>query len=186
MKSTSLGTLVLVLASMMVFGSGCAKNAATGKRSLVLLSAAEEERLGAEAAPQFTAEYGGAVDDAALNRYVTDIGNRLAAVTEADYPDLEWEFTLLDSSVVNAFALPGGKVFITRGLAERLDNEAQLAGILGHEIGHVTARHVEDRVGGGRRDHGHAGGGSRSGCLHGCHARRPGGQRRDATIGSSG
>jgi predicted Zn-dependent protease len=70
----------------------------------------------------------------------------MANYTEADYPDLPWEFTLLDSDVINAFALPGGKVFMSRGLAERLDNEAQLAGVLGHEIGHVTARHGNERI----------------------------------------
>ena len=66
--------------------------------------------------------------------------------TEGDYATLPWEFTLLDSEVINAFALPGGKVFITRGLAEKLKTESELAGVLGHEIGHVTAEHADKRI----------------------------------------
>ena len=70
----------------------------------------------------------------------------MAELTEADYPQLPWEFTVLDSDVINACALPGGKVFASKGLLERLDNEAQLAGVLGHEVGHVTAAHAEERI----------------------------------------
>ena len=71
---------------------------------------------------------------------------RMVPHTEAENPSLPWEFTLLDSPVINAFALPGGKVFMSRGLAEKMTNEAQLAGVLGHEIGHVTAEHVPERI----------------------------------------
>ncbi|MCA9299061.1 MAG: M48 family metallopeptidase [Phycisphaerales bacterium] len=125
---------------------GCSKNAATGDRQLLLYSVDSEIAMGVEAAPQLTEEYGGAVKNAALQAYVADIGSRMAATTEAYNPDLPWEFTLLDSDVINAFALPGGKVFVSRGLAVRMTNEAQLAAVLGHEIGHVTARHVGDRL----------------------------------------
>lgn len=126
---------------------GCTTNPATGARSLTLLSWEEEKAMGAEAAPQFTAEYGGPVPDEAVQRYVDEVGRRLVAQIEPGVPsDLAWEFTLLDSSVINAFALPGGKVFISRGLAERFTSEAQLAGVLGHEIGHVTARHANQRM----------------------------------------
>ena len=126
--------------------TGCARNAATGERRLMMLSLSEEIALGEEAAPQFTAEFGGATPSPALQQYLTGIGERMAARTEGDFPNIDWEFTLLDSAVVNAFALPGGKVFITRGLAERLEDESELAGVIGHEIGHVTARHANSRI----------------------------------------
>jgi len=126
--------------------AACSVNPATGRSQFIIMSMAQESALGAEVAPQFTAEFGGPVNDSGLQAYVTEIGRRMAAETEADFPSLPWQFTLLDSAVVNAFALPGGHVFITRGLAERLTSEAQLAGVLGHEIGHVTARHGSQRV----------------------------------------
>jgi predicted Zn-dependent protease len=149
--ATCLGSLsrlvpLLLIAAIVLPMTGCAKNAATGDRRLMLLSRAEENALGAQAAPEFTAEFGGATESAALQAYVTEIGARMAAETEADFPGLDWEFTLLDSSVVNAFALPGGKVFITRGLAERLQDESEIAGVIGHEIGHVTAQHANSRI----------------------------------------
>ncbi len=126
--------------------AGCSKNAATGKSYFMLLSREQENALGAEAAPQFTAQYGGKVADTIAQTYITDIGYKLSQVTESDYPTLDWEFTFLDSDVVNAFALPGGKVFVTRGLVQKLNNEAELAGVLGHEVGHVTAQHANRRI----------------------------------------
>jgi len=139
--------LVLALTVPAVAGlGGCRTNPATGERVLALLSPDQEARLGAEAAPQFTAEFGGAVDDPLLQGYVTEVGMQLAAHTEDYFPGIDWEFTLLDSAMVNAFALPGGKVFITRGLAARLEDESELAGVIGHEIGHVTALHANQRL----------------------------------------
>lgn len=102
--------------------------------------------MGLESKPQMVQEFGGAVADPQLQAYVTDLGTRLSKVTEGDNPKLPWSFTLLNSDVVNAFALPGGQVFVTRGLAKRLTNEAQLAGVMGHEIGHATARHGGQRI----------------------------------------
>lgn len=124
----------------------CSTNPATGKRIITLLPQAEEVRIGVEAAPQFSAELGGPTPNARLQDYVTNIGNKMAEHTEGDFPKLPWEFTLLDSDTINAFALPGGKVFISRGLAQRMTNEAQLAGVIGHEIGHVTAQHTNQRI----------------------------------------
>ncbi len=148
-------TIPALLVLAVLSASGCVKNAATGDSyfsPLGTLYGKEGTRnyaiqLGTEAAPEMTKEFGGAVSDARLQNYVRDIGNKLAALTEADNPTLPWEFTLLDSAVINAFALPGGKVYITRGLAERMTNEAQLAGVLGHEIAHVTAEHAMRRIG---------------------------------------
>lgn len=137
---------VLCLAAVTLPLTGCSRNPATGELVLTLYSASSMTALGEEAAPQFTEEFGGKVADESLQAYVTEVGQRLAAQTEADYPDYPWEFTLLDSDVVNAFALPGGKVFITRGLASRLSDESELAGVLGHEVGHVTAQHGNRRM----------------------------------------
>jgi len=87
-----------------------------------------------------TREEYGVVDNAALQNYVQTMGRKLAAVSHR--PNLEWHFTVVDSSVVNAFAIPGGYVYITRGILAYLGSEAELAGVVGHEIGHVTARHT--------------------------------------------
>lgn len=146
MKLRVLAPVALLSASMLLPAGGCSTNAATGRSVLTLMSRDEEIRLGSEAAPQFTEEFGGRVASDALQQYVANIGRRMAAETESHNPTLPWEFTLLDSNVVNAFALPGGKVFITRGLARELTNEAQMAGVLGHEIGHVTAQHGNQRI----------------------------------------
>jgi len=126
---------------------GCTTNEATGRSQLLAFDRAEEVAIGQEAMPQLVAEYGGEVPDPSLRGYIEQVGVSMVPYTEADNPSLPWEFTLLDSDVINAFALPGGKVFMSRGLAERMTNEAQLASVLGHEIGHVTARHTSERVG---------------------------------------
>lgn len=138
--------IVLALALVSMGSVACSTNPATGRRSLTLLSWEQEMQMGADAAPQFTAQFGGAVASTSANRFVNRVGHRLLNGIEDGVPELEWEFTLLDSDVINAFALPGGKVFLSRGLAQRLDSEAQLAGVLGHEIGHVTARHGNQRI----------------------------------------
>jgi predicted Zn-dependent protease len=117
---------------------GCATNPVTGKRELSLMSEAQEISIGKENHPQILAEIG-QYKDAELQRYVSDLGQRLAKTSER--PTLPWTFTVVDQPVVNAFAVPGGFIYITRGILGYLDSEAQLVGVLGHEIGHVTARH---------------------------------------------
>lgn len=125
---------------------GCTTNPTTGRKQFNALSRDEEIKMGVDAKPEMMSQYGGEVKDPALRQYISEVGTKLSKQTEGDYPSLPWEFTLLDSDVINAFALPGGKVFMSRGLAEKLTNEAQLAGVLGHECGDVTARHINDRV----------------------------------------
>lgn len=125
---------------------GCTTNAATGRSQLVFMSREREIALGEESMSQLTAAYGGAYASGSAQSYLTEVGLKMAALTEADNPTLPWEFTLLDSDVVNAFALPGGKVFVSRELISRLDDEAELACVVGHEIGHVTAQHVDERI----------------------------------------
>ncbi|MEZ6241907.1 MAG: M48 family metalloprotease [Phycisphaerales bacterium] len=148
---TPLGLVRTVLLSIpLALGSlaqvGCTTNPATGARSFTLLSWDEERQIGAEAAPGMTDQFGGEVNDATTEAYMDEVGHKLVAQIEEGVPQLEWEFTLLDSDVINAFALPGGKVFMSRGLAEVLTSEAEMAGVLGHEIGHVTARHGNQRI----------------------------------------
>lgn len=143
-------TALLGLACLIAGLAGCTTNPATGERNLLALSWAQERALAAEAAPQFTDEYGGQTPDAPAQAYVDEVGAKLTRSAleqaHAEVPDLDWDYTLLDSGVINAFALPGGKVFISRGLAVQLQNEAQLAGVIGHEIGHVMARHGNQRM----------------------------------------
>ncbi|HYE03727.1 MAG TPA: M48 family metallopeptidase [Phycisphaerales bacterium] len=138
--------LVIVLVASTGMLAGCETNPTTGRSQFNALSRQQELQIGAEAAPQLVSEMGGEVADPALQAYVNEVGQRLVAHTEGDGPQRQWDFTLLDSDVINAFALPGEKVFFSRGLAEKLDNEAQMAAVLGHEVGHVMARHVNDRV----------------------------------------
>ncbi len=143
MKSIHKLAVMLILGVMMGL-TGCSVNPATGQRQLNAISTSQEISMGAQAAPQFIQSYGGEVPSANVRNYVTEMGNKLVNVCER--PDLPWEFTIVDSSVLNAFALPGGKVFLSRGLAEKLTNEAQLAGVIGHEIGHVTAQHIGQQM----------------------------------------
>ncbi|HET8808408.1 MAG TPA: M48 family metalloprotease [Methylophaga sp.] len=116
----------------------CAQNPVTGEQDFVMISEDKELALGREYHPQIIKEYG-RYEDEALQAYVQNVGERVAAVSHRK--DLVYRFTVLDSPVVNAFALPGGYIYITRGLMAYLNSEAELAAVLGHEIGHVTARH---------------------------------------------
>lgn len=125
---------------------GCTTNPATGKSSFTLYSWEEEKQMGASAAAGLAEQFGGQIEDVIPSQYVREVGMKLVTGIEDAVPDLDWEFTLLNTDVINAFALPGGKVYFTRGLAEKLDSEAEMAGVLGHEIGHVTARHGNQRI----------------------------------------
>jgi predicted Zn-dependent protease len=118
--------------------SACATNPVTGKREFSLMSEAQEIQIGQEQDAQVRREMG-VYGEADLQQYVSDIGLRLSRLSER--PGLPWKFTVVDAAAINAFALPGGFIYITRGILPFLDDEAQLAGVLGHEIGHVTARH---------------------------------------------
>jgi predicted Zn-dependent protease len=126
--------------------AACSTNPATGRTQFDLLSREQEIAIGAEATPGLIQEFGGQIPSADIQAYVNEVGHRVAATVEPEYADIPWEFHAVNSPIINAFALPGGQVFITRGMLEAMDNEAQLAGVLAHEIGHVTARHVNERV----------------------------------------
>jgi predicted Zn-dependent protease len=129
-----------ILAAMLTATAvaGCATNPVTGRSDVVTMSEAQEIELGREEHAKILQQFG-RYDDLALQDYVTRIGQRIAAVSHR--PQLQYTFTVLDSEEVNAFALPGGYVYITRGIMAYLNSEAELVAVLGHEVGHVTARH---------------------------------------------
>src|SRR3990170_8354717 len=116
----------------------CARNPVTGKRQVVLMSEEQEIAMGKEADPQIVAQYG-LYQDADLQAFITQKGKAMAAISHR--PNLNYEFKIVDSEVLNAFAVPGGYVYFTRGIMAHFNNEAEFAGVLGHEIGHITARH---------------------------------------------
>ena len=118
--------------------AACATNPVTGKSELSLVSEQQEIQMGQQGAQQVAQEVG-LVKDQALQNYLQTVGSGIASKSER--PNLPWTFRAVDDPSPNAFALPGGYVFVTRGLLDLMNNEAELASVLGHEIGHVTARH---------------------------------------------
>ncbi len=133
-------TAFLLAGSLGLVACTPVRNPATGEVQYTSMTPAEEAKLGRKEHPKILKSFGGAYDDPQLAAYVEKVGQRVARVS--DTPQLEFTFTLLDTPVVNAFALPGGYVYVTRGLLALVNNEAELAGVLGHEIGHVAARHA--------------------------------------------
>ena len=129
---------------LLAISIGCQVNPETGRNQLVVLSTSRAIELGEKAVPDFLKDNGGEVPSSAVQQYVSSLGHKLAQQSKG--PKLPWQFHVLDSAQLNAFALPGGKVCISRGLLSKLDNEAQLAGVLGHEIGHVRAKHINDQM----------------------------------------
>lgn len=141
-----LATLLLLtgLATATTVLQGCAVNPATGQQSFTgFMSPQDELRVGREQHPEILKQFGGAYNNPALSAYVQQVGQSLAR--QSELPDLAFTFTVLNSPVVNAFALPGGYIYVTRGLLALAGDEAELAGVLAHEIGHVTARHAAQR-----------------------------------------
>jgi predicted Zn-dependent protease len=137
MKLAVIKALVAVVVTLVTAGpmavGGCAS----------ALSRDQEIALGEENAPKFLAEGGGAIPSGEINQYVEQIGRKIVSqIPPGEERNLPWEFHAINSAEINAFALPGGKIFVSRGLMERMTNEAQLAAVLGHEVGHVVAQHI--------------------------------------------
>lgn len=132
------GRAYAAMAVVMVTAAGCAVNPVTGRRQLALISEAQEIQIGQQAAQEVSQQLG-LVEDPALQEYVQRVGAQLAA--ESERPGLPWQFRVVEDPTPNAFALPGGFIFLTRGMMNVMESEAELAAVLGHEIGHVTARH---------------------------------------------
>ncbi len=127
--------LIFFLLFLMI---GCSINPVTGKHELMLVSESQEIAIGKKSDKEIVQEYG-IYNNKILSDYVSTIGNKLLKYVHRK--ELKYHFRVLNSIQVNAFALPGGYVYITRGLLAYLNNEAQLAGVLGHELGHINARH---------------------------------------------
>ena len=130
--------VTLVQVALAVILAGCATNPATGRRQLMLMSEADEIQLGKQADADVRKQMG-VYNDVGLQQYVDRVGRRLAQSSKR--PNLPWTFTVVDESAVNAFALPGGYIYLTRGILPFLQDESEMAAVLGHEIGHVDGRH---------------------------------------------
>ncbi|HBW84448.1 MAG TPA: peptidase M48 [Gammaproteobacteria bacterium] len=138
----------LLAGFLVVSGSlSCSVNPATGSANLVLMSDTREKQVGAEEHAKILASQP-VYEDEALIAYVTKVGNRVAEASHR--PDLEYTYTIIDSPAINAMALPGGYVYVNRGLLTFINTEAQLAAVLAHEIGHITARHAVQQQARGR------------------------------------
>ena len=141
--------MALVMAGFALFSYlGSAEvNEVTGERQYIGLQPHQEIAMGLQAAPQMVRQHGGLHPDERLQAQIDELGRKLVLSSEAKDTDWQYDFHLLaDPQTVNAFALPGGQIFITDALFRRLETEGQVAGVLGHEIGHVVARHSAQRM----------------------------------------
>ena len=135
MKRLAISASVIMIG---ILAGSCAKNPVTGKSELMLMSKEQEIAMGQQSDPEIVAFFG-LYEDEELQRFINEKGKEMAAVSHRQ--ELPYEFKIVDSPVVNAFAVPGGFVYFTRGIMAHFNNEAEFAGVLGHEIGHITARH---------------------------------------------
>lgn len=139
--------LIMAAVSGILYLTNTQVNSVTGEKQRVALSPAEEVALGLQTAPQMAAQFGGLHPDPQVQAYVKQVGRQVVQASGAKQTPYEFDFHVLrDSETVNAFALPGGQIFITAELLSRLENEAQLAGVLGHEVGHVLGRHAAEHL----------------------------------------
>lgn len=129
-------TFLLVI-FLMVWAS-CSRNPVTGKKEVMLMSSKKERALGEQSDPGIVASFG-SYQNPGMQKFINEKGQKMAKISHR--PGLAYEFKILDSPVINAFAVPGGFVYFTRGIMAHFNNEAEFAGVLGHEIGHITARH---------------------------------------------
>jgi len=141
-KAMTTGFVLLGVVGLLLLTASCAMDPVSGRPTLMLLSEDKEVQMGRQTDQQVVRQYG-LYKDAKLAAYIDDLGQRLAKVSHR--PELSYNFKVLDVAVVNAFAVPGGYVYMTRGILAHLNSEAELAGVMGHEIGHITARHSAEQ-----------------------------------------
>jgi predicted Zn-dependent protease len=132
--------IIYALSAVVVFlfCESCAKNPVTGKKDFMLMSKEQEVAMGQQSDPEIT-QFFGIYEDEKLQKFINEKGQQMVGVSHRK--DIKYQFKVVDSDVVNAFAVPGGYVYFTRGIMAYFNNEAEFAGVLGHEIGHITARH---------------------------------------------
>jgi predicted Zn-dependent protease len=150
MRGSKLTLIIgLIVAAMALFRyySNTQVNEVTGEKQHIALTVDQEVAMGLQSAPQMAQEFGGLHPDMKAQAFVKEVGNKVVSQSSAATTPYKYNFYLLaDPNTVNAFALPGGQIFITAALFSRLESEDQLAGVLGHEIGHVVARHSAERM----------------------------------------
>ena len=146
-RSRLFAAVIVALVAIVGYYASKQVNPVTGEKQAIALSPEQEVVLGLKSAPEMSQQFGGEDPDPAAQQFVREVGERVHARSRAAQTPYQFHYTLLaDPDTVNAFALPGGPVFITRGLYKRLQNEAQLAGVLGHETGHVVGRHASEQI----------------------------------------
>ena len=146
-KGKLIAAALIAIVAIISYYSKTDVNPITGEKQRVSLTQEQEVVLGLQSAPQMIKEFGGEVQDPQVRDMVTRVGQKIVNGTEAGRSKYKFNFHVLaDPNTVNAFALPGGQIFITMGLLKLLKNEDQLAGVLGHEIGHVIGRHSAEHM----------------------------------------
>lgn len=139
--------VIIAAGSLITYFTQTEENPVTGEKQHIAMNVEQEIALGLQAAPEMASQYGGLYPDEQLQEYVKGVGQKLVSSSDASKSPYTYDFHLLaDENTINAFALPGGQIFITYGLLKRLKTEDQLAGVLGHEIGHVVHRHSAEHM----------------------------------------
>ncbi|MFO7978452.1 MAG: M48 family metalloprotease [Bacteroidales bacterium] len=142
MQNNNLSRNLILYSLLLIMIYSCARNPVTGRRQLMLMSTKQEIQMGREYDPQVIATFGEYEHEPLMN-FIRQQGTEMGKLSHR--PDLEYHFRILDSPVINAFAVPGGYMYFTRGILAQFNNEAELVGVLGHEMGHITARHSVSR-----------------------------------------
>jgi predicted Zn-dependent protease len=137
-------TLIAVLSVLIWLIPGCAVNPLTGDEEFMLLSEKQDLAIGSKYAPEIEQQLGGKIENDQLQKYIESVGEKITRVSHRQ--DIEYHFTAVEHESINALALPGGYIFITRGLLEKLTTEAQLASVLGHEVAHVVSRDTANMI----------------------------------------
>lgn len=132
--------VAIVLLIICSLGTGCAVNPVTGQKQLMLVSRTQLKEIGKKYAPEVEKQMGGRIENVDLQNYISKVGHSISSVSHT--PSERFKFVAVNDESINAVALPGGHIFITRGMLEKMKNEAQLASVLAHETAHVTSRHV--------------------------------------------